>query len=310
MRRVLGWIVVALLLGGAGYIFRDYVRAVVLQMYARVLPCSVPITYRIGTVDPQFDLSQAQYLSAIEAAESIWEKGSKRNVFAYDQENGSVVINLVYDYRQQAIDKLKTIGITINDTQSSYDQLKTKYDAMKRSYDQKKLVLESRSADFGRAQAVYNAEVQSWNARGGASSGVYADLQRKKAELDAERAEMEMEHNTLNADVDTINALATSLNHLVSVLHLQAAKYNTIGKEAGGEFEEGVYESKLGVQTIDIYEFGDRAELVRVLAHELGHALGLEHVDVKDAIMYKLNQSTNERLTPADLGELNRVCAR
>ncbi len=39
----------------------------------------------------------------------------------------------------------------------------------------------------------------------------------------------------------------------------------------------------------------------------LSHSV-LEHVNNKDAIMYKLNQSSNDHLTSADLTELERVC--
>jgi hypothetical protein len=253
-------------------------------------------------------MSQAQFLSAIQAGEAIWERGSTRNLFTYDEVNGSVVINLVYDYRQEAIDKLRSIGITISDTHSSYDQLKVKYDILHSTYDARKTAVEAAIADFQRRQDAYNQEVQIWNARGGAPKDIYSRLQGEKAALEVTRAQIQTQQEIFNSDVDTTNALATQLNRLANSLNIAAEKYNSIGASTGGEFEEGVYESSLGDQKINIYEFGDKSELVRVLAHELGHALGLGHVEDKSAIMYKLNQSSNEHLAPADLTELERIC--
>jgi len=40
----------------------------------------------------------------------------------------------------------------------------------------------------------------------------------------------------------------------------------------GGEFEEGAYQSDQNGEKIDIYHLINQAKLIRVLAHELGHA--------------------------------------
>ena len=67
--------------------------------------------------------------------------------------------------------------------------------------------------------------------------------------------------------------------------------------------------SEAGSQRIDIYEYSNRTELVRVLAHELGHALGLGHVEDAEAIMYKVNQGKRLILTQDDIAELRAVCS-
>ena len=51
-----------------------------------------------------------------------------------------------------------------------------------------------------------------------------------------------------------------------------------------------------------------RLKLVRLLAHEMGHAVGIDHVGDPEAVMYKLNMGENLTATATDLAELNKVC--
>ena len=113
----------------------------------------------------------------------------------------------------------------------------------------------------------------------------------------------------MNADIETLNAIGTSLNKLIAELNLNVERYNQAGASAGGECEEGAYVSEAGSQRIDIYEYSSHTELVRVLAHELGHALGLGHVGDAEAIMYKVNQGKKLTVAQDDITELHAVCA-
>jgi hypothetical protein len=114
--------------------------------------------------------------------------------------------------------------------------------------------------------------------------------------------------NELNKLVSDINATVTMLNRISEELNLHVDRYNKIGDEQGGEFEEGVYRSDIEGTNIDIYQYDNKAVLIRLLAHELGHALGLDHVDSPDAIMYRLNQAKNLELTPNDISALKLQC--
>ena len=271
-------------------------------------PCQNPIEYSLGTFDTRFSITKANFLSAISEAEKIWEAPINRELFKYS-DSGALKINLVYDARQAATQKLSKIGLAIDSSKVSYEKLKASYESYSASYDQKKQQLELAKNNFDQRKAAYDTLVSYWNAKGGAPASQYQKLEQERLALNSQASEINAQVTDLNDLGSTINSLASNLNTLASQLNLNVNKYNGIAGSEGPEFEEGLYTSDSGGTRIDIYQFNNNAELVRVLAHELGHALGLDHVDDPNAIMYRLNQSKNDKLTGDDLNELKARCS-
>lgn len=270
-------------------------------------PCVEPLYYSIGEVDERFGLTDEVLKKTLAEAIGVWNKPTGQELFAY-KEDGAIKINLVYDYRQAATDKLKKLGIVVENNQKSYDDLKARYDELNRQYKIQQASLAAATSSYAVRLAEYETEVDKWNALGGAPKNVYERLTSQKAALDTEVARINSLTNQLNQLADAVNAEAVALNQLVEALNLTVEKYNSIGQSTGEEFREGEYVRDAGGQRINIFQFNNHNQLVRLLAHEFGHALGLEHTSSSADIMYYLNDSDGLSLSANDLSSVKAFC--
>lgn len=305
--RIFNWLFTLALLGGLAYFFRAQLFDFKNRFYQRFLPCQTPITYSLGKFDQHFGLSQKQFLAVIADAERIWEKPTNLNLFEYSP-SGTLKINLIYDYRQDATLKLRQLGIVVKDDQATYDKLQANYTSLEQSIVTSKKNLDAQTAELDQRTASYKTEVDNLNRRGGANPAEADKIHAEEAALNKLIATYNAAQNNYNNKIDELNALADTLNRLAKTLNISAKNYNTIGAARGSEFEEGDYVSSAAGQEINIYQYDNTRKLMRVLAHELGHALGLEHVSSTKAIMYYLNNGINEQVAPADLSEIKQHC--
>ena len=295
------------LLGGVLYFYRGPLKTLWHEQYDRYFPCRSPLTYTLGSFDTRFSLSKEDFLKAIKMAETAWEKPLGKDLFSYVAD-GELKINLVFDYRQEATLKLRNLGLIVSDNQASYDTLRATYRTMKEENERKKDTYEANIFAFNTRSDTHNKEIEYWNSRKGAPRSEYERITREGASLKEELAGIKVIEADLKRQVDDINALVVVINQVANNINANADEFNKIGRARGEEFTEGLYTRDASGVKIDIYQYNDMAKLVRVLMHELGHALSLEHIDDPTAIMYRLNQGTNSEPNANDIAALKTHC--
>ena len=269
-------------------------------------PCEEPLTYRIGTVDQRFGLSAKEVLDATVTASSLWGKAVSRELFQ-ESPTGAIEINFVYDYRQEATDKLKLLSYNIDNTKSSYEDLKAHLESQKKEFDQKNTALLNEFSSYNARVAAFNQEAATMP-QGGFPEQVYKRLMTEKNELQSIQNHLQAQQEEIKRLSDTINNLVVVINEIATNLNLDVVNYRDTNEPLAKEFNEGSYVTEKGKKTITIYQFSDRNRLIRVLTHEFGHALGLKHSDKPKALMYRLNQSDSIELDQADIALLKTRC--
>ncbi len=244
-----------------------------------IMPCRRVLAYDIGQLDPEFKLSKEAFVQTIVAAEAPWEQTFGREFFVY-KPGAAFKVNLIYDYRQEESNKNKALSEAIDSDLSTYSELEARYNTLSAQY-------KTRLAD-------YNGDVAYWNAQGGAPEDEYTKLEKERL--------------ALNGLAQQVNVLANRLNTLSQSANQKVDTYNA---SAGKVFDKGEF-TQIGInKAISIYEFQSMNELKLALTHELGHALGADHVANEKSVMYPVLQkqdTKNIQLTAEDQAEITRVC--
>ncbi len=264
------------------------------------VPCSSPVLYRVGTIDPRFGVSDEEFTSALNEAAAVWNTAAGKPVLATDT-SAEMTVSLQYDERQAAT----KLGEVIDEDQRVYDTQRARVDALISAHEKKATTYETKRVSFEEDTEAYEKDVANWNAKGGAPPGVYDDLEAERKRLARVQTQLATEADTLNQMSAEINAEVGKLNQLAGSVNAKVDTYNSV---AGEEFDQGQYVSDEAGNRITVYEFKTRDQLVRALAHEFGHALGILHTEDPQSLMYPYNSGKDVTLHAQDVAALREVC--
>ena len=266
--------------------------------------CSIPLTYRLDAVAKDFGLTEAEALSVISEAESLWENATGLNLFT-QADDAKLAINFIFDERQQFTNAEEALSDQLEQAREVSKEVEEQYAKLVGEYNDLNQIYETRKANYEHSLNSYNQEVERWNQEGGAPQEIYDELNQKKDLLDNEQLELNDVREKLKILVTEINKLTERANEIVNKYNQGVNTYNHTFSE-GAEFTQGDYQG----DKINIYQFKTREELILVLAHEFGHALGIDHVENAKSIMYMQmgEQSVSTGLTAEDLADFRLVC--
>lgn len=289
------------------------------RTFGSAVPCAVPLEWRIADVDPRFELDEAAAETAVRDAADLWERATGRELFPHDP-GGGFPVRFEFDDRQALLqvrrrleEELQAEGESLEARREDLAALGERFQAARAEHQERLAAYE------GRLEAL-NGEIRRWNERGGAPDSVRSRLRARVAGLEEERRRLERHRRELEEVQEWIAAATGNVNEEIRRRNRRAGAFQRASPVTA--MEAGRYGETVTTQDgevvsvrreIRVFRFDGREDLVTLLAHELGHALGLGHSGVPGSVMHEVTPGRPDSpgtldLHPRDVEMLRERC--
>ena len=242
--------------------------------------CEPAIEWSLGQLDPRFGLGRLQAIRGIERGAAIWNRAAGRALFRYSPQS-RFRIDFIYDERQEMLIKMES------GNRDPFDEVMARYQALEGARNR------DMAAHAQRNQA-YEEAVRAFESEGGTEA--------RRARLNAERLAINQEARRLNGLRARIGALAMDINSRSRSLTADDLRF-----VKAGFTKRAIRNGVVRAIRMEIYMFSSWESLPRIVAHEFGHVLGMQHLGRRGAIMTEVAEG--DEATKWDIDELNRVCS-
>lgn len=269
-------------------------------------PCYPAIGYKIGIIDEQYNISHDDMLHVVQYAERVWEDHSSLEQLFYYDEQASLSINLIYDERQERFEESQERIELIDNRKVLITKKNQSYEKDVEQYEDSLRVFNAMNDTYSMHAETHSDEVEGWNRQGGISENIFYVLKSKEKDL-------KREYDRLQIQLEVVNRLAMELNKESSSITEQYVDVNqdiALYNDDYGDsysFDQGTFTA----DEINIYHFSQYNDLALVIAHELGHSLGIDHVASREAVMYPTlgaQNIENISLHQDDVEALYNIC--